>query len=446
MGQYTRLLVQRPDSADKMINMQASSCGSSAEPDKRSLYTDCTSQFSSVRVRSPSLGREGTRPRPTVAVPDIDDLRRTWGRSGFPWNRYVRPGDAEQSCHLNHWQRCLGGSSDPCGVWASGPDLRWSGNPYCAGYVRMPVDKDFRVLPPPPPPKPSRPTSFRRIGDFFLGRKVLRNHVVREAVGVLPLDERPGKAGKLTLVDVKWKPYHIRDGYFPRCGQKVEADLADVNPLQRVHWAAPGGSALESLKKAERVKVDPGLRRGSEAPAGARLRQRARWVLGLNPDKQRKWLSGLLSGRWTPDLSEEFAHPAAASLVAARRGAVKFLGGGTLTIPAAEGKENTTLAYVNAVHEGRAFRLFPELLAKLSLYASFRLRGPALVLALRTRATEWCKLQGIPTELAAETLSPSVALAFFPTVQEEIGQDILREGASSVGASPVAEGWWNAAA
>jgi hypothetical protein len=164
----------------------------------------------------------------------------------------------------------------------------------------------------------------------------------------------------------------------------------------------------------------------------------------INPDKQSAWLGPLLKGRWTPDLSREFATPAAAALVAARGGSVKFLGGGTLTKSFGEGEKATTveLAYVNAVHEGTCFRLFPELLAKLACYATFRPRVPTLVSALRTRALEWAKTQHLTAEETADTLGPTVAMAYLPTAQEIAGQKVL-QATGTDGSLPEAEGWWS---
>lgn len=298
----------------------------------------------------------------------------------------------------------------------------------------------------------------------MLGRQVMKDYVVRKCIGTLPAEYPDARhlgaapssvevslvprmaeaAGPVSFLEERWKPVHIRDGYFPRrvCG--VKADLADVNPLQQVHWALPKRSALDSLRQAAGVKGGPGIRKVSEAPAGARLRQRARWVLSLNPDKRSRWLGGLLSGRWTPDLSREFAHPSAAALVAARGGEVKFLGGGTLKKTHGEGDGKVVeLAYVNAVHEGTCFRLFPELLALLASYATFRKRGPTLVSALRTRGLEWAKAQKLTAEETADMIGPTTAMAYFPSAQEIAGQKLLR-GADAMGSLPEAQGWWSA--
>jgi hypothetical protein len=285
------------------------------------------------------------------------------------------------------------------------------------------------------------------VGSFELGRSFKKDHVVRSCLGVLPNDhsnDHAERSGPLSFREDHFKPVHMRVGFLPRPSTAINASQVVPNPLQPVYWHHPSaGAAVESLKKAETVKVDPGIRRLSEAPAGARLRQRARWALSLNPDKQDRWLGPLLKGRWTPDLSKEYAPAASRLFVAARGGSVKFLGGGTLKKTIGEGPERRTLelAYVNAVSGDTCYRLYPELLARLASYATFRKRSSVLVTALRTRALEWAKKQGFTAEETAEMLPPTVALAYLPSAQEIAGQEILRE-ASTDGALPEAHGWW----
>jgi hypothetical protein len=109
-----------------------------------------------------------------------------------------------------------------------------------------------------------------------------------------------------------------------------------------------------------------------------------------------------------------------------------------------EGKETKRLSYVWAVEHGATFRLFPELLAKLATYATFRKRAPVLVQALRTRAQEWCKTNGLSAEDCADTLAQTVALAFLPTAQEVSGAKALSRLAQKPSEIAVADGWWNA--
>lgn len=381
-------------------------CGS-PPPDNGSLFTSPL-DTGSVRVRLPPKAGLATNRGVTPATPSFWALFGTAAaRSGL---------EASAMEQLTNWLGSLPGSPEPCGEVGRAPDR---------------------------PPRQCRSWQGKPVGNFMIGKQIMKDYVVRRALGVLPSEESHLRTGPIDFVESHWKPTHIREGYFPLRARKVDADLAGPNPLQRVHWAPPGGSARASLEKAARVKVDPGIRKVSEAPAGARLRQRARWVLSLNPDKARLWLGGLLSGRWTPDLSAEFAHPSAAALVAARGGVTKFLGGGTLKQTIGEGQEKRTVehAYVNAVHGGTCFRLFPELLARLATYATFRRRGPTLVSALRTRAIEWAKRQGFTAEVTADMIGPTVALAYLPSAQEIVGQEILG-GASTDGSLPEAHGWW----
>lgn len=278
---------------------------------------------------------------------------------------------------------------------------------------------------------------------FFLGRQMLRNHVVREPNSVLLASKKDSPeplSNELPLLDKFWKPVHMRVGYFPRRETVAKGETSDfADP--RVNWSVPKTTAVSSLKQALDGKRLPGARKTSEAPAGARLRARARWVLGLNPDKQRRFVGGLLSGRWTPDLSCEFAHPRLSLFVAARGHAVKFLGGGMLTL--SKGDVSRDVAFVWCLHDGAVFRIVPELLARLSAYAVFRKRDAALVQSLRTRCQEWCKAEGVSTEVTADLIGPTVALAFSQTAQEKVGTNIL-EGIGRT--SAVAESWVNAVA
>lgn len=286
---------------------------------------------------------------------------------------------------------------------------------------------------------------------FSLGRKILKGHVVRE---VLPLPVNPldplGVHGKqpLTFLERGWKAIHMRVGFFPRRDEGVVptgSGLVD----QKVHWSPTAGikTARGELEKlAESTKYTPGVRKASEAPAGVRLRSRARWVLSLNPDKTNPFLGALLKGRWTPDLSCEFAPHDLARFVAAWGDRVKFLGGGILeTTKTAElGTEQETLShvYVHAEVNGSVVPIYPALLAKLSSYAAFRVRGPALVQALKVRATEWCKRNGFSEESTAETLAPSVAIAHHPSRVEASAMKLFQQESGAV--EPPSANWWTA--
>nr|UYZ32450.1 hypothetical protein [Alternaria dianthicola umbra-like virus 1] len=289
-----------------------------------------------------------------------------------------------------------------------------------------------------------------RLG-FRLGRTFLKSHVVRRCLGVLPGDADPHgpNDGPLSFVEEAYKPTHMRVGFFPRRDQPVARETQEIvvpgsnlGEGVKQQWFTPAISARASLDKLVEVKRRPLVRKAGEAPAGARLRRRAAWVLALNPDKSSYALGQLLKGRWTPDLSREFAHPMQGLFVAARGGAIKFLGGGTVTKQSPDGGV-TLLPYVNACHSGVMFRLYPELLAKLATYATFRRREAVLVTALRTRAMEWLKQNSFSNEEAADTLGPTVALSYLPTAQEVVGQKILSV-AGDKGSLPEAEGWWSA--
>lgn len=289
-----------------------------------------------------------------------------------------------------------------------------------------------------------------RVGQFKLGTQFKTDHVVRECLGEMPLEESWRRSGgdtsKLSFLEKLWKPVHSRVGLFPLRDKPLRTDPVADQALQRVHWCAPERTAHAALTKLCDVKRSPGIRKLSEAPAGARLRRRARWVLQMNPDKNSLSLGRLLKGWWTPDLTSEFADGSSARLVAAYGDVVKFLGGGIVKKSLGvneKGEERfEELVFVNAVHEGTVFQLYPELLARLGSYATYRKRSSVLVTALRSRALEWCKKMKFTMEETLETVAPSVALAYFPSKQEQAGQALFK-GLTS-GRVADADGWWNA--
>lgn len=286
-----------------------------------------------------------------------------------------------------------------------------------------------------PPPRRS-PWRVGFAGSFGLGRKIRHDHVERRVIG----DDH----GSLSFVETGWRRFKMNVGYLPQrdVPQVGEARTSDD---VLVHWSPSPVIAVDRLVSVSSKLSSPGARRTSELPAGSRLRQRARWVCGLNPDKQRNLVGCILRGRWTPDLTSELALDRGLSrFVEARGGAVKFLGGGTTVTKVGEGAEEVAhrLAYLWVCDKGKTFRVYPELLAKLAVYATLRKRSPALVLALRTRASEWCKKVGMDIEEAAHVLAPSVAIAYLPTTQEDIGASIL-ETAPPAG---LRGGWWTTVA
>lgn len=291
------------------------------------------------------------------------------------------------------------------------------------------------------------------------GTEFIRGFVARQPLYHPTDTDAFGCKVKIGMVEQGWKPLHIRSGFFPRKDEGARASQSVVEDLvqprvfgksgQTVHWSQLEGSAQRLLEQQVRVignsQSGPGIRKLSEASASARLRRRARWVLSMNPDKDNEWLGKLLKGRWTPDLSREFAPSHLASFVAAWGDRVKFLGGGTLKTlqpSGEEDKEDTVLehTYVLAEINGSVVPLYPALLARLSSYAAFRVRGASLVQALKVRATEWCKKSCFTEEQTADTLAASVALAHYPSRVEKSATKLLEEESSVVG--PPSAHWW----
>jgi len=279
-----------------------------------------------------------------------------------------------------------------------------------------------------------------QVGSFALGQKFLPGFVNREALDL-------GGDGKLSFLESSWQRVKRRVGFFP-LRDKALLGGAKTGDDVSVHWVQPLGSAVDSLV-AINGKQSPGARRTSELPGGSRIRQRARWVNALSDEldlgEARGLVGSLLKGRWTPDLTREYANCRGLRVFAdARAAGLKFLGGGTTTMVTGEGEAAVArvYAYTYAFHEGKTFRVYPELLAKLAVYASLRKRSPALVLALRTRASDWCKKVGMDIEEVAHVLAPSVAIAYLPTTQEVIGASILEQHPPE----SLRGGWWTSVA
>lgn len=155
-----------------------------------------------------------------------------------------------------------------------------------------------------------------------------------------------------------------------------------------------------------------------------RLRKRASWVnrlsysLGLRGGA----LGAFLCGRWKPDLltlgseKESSAYWAAILEFGAR---VE----GFAELSCKDGSKvwasHLSLGSVRVL-------VIPELVARLSVYASYRKRDANLVSALKLRALEWCKEKGLLEWDLALSLPASVALACLRNAPELSGIDLLR--------------------
>jgi hypothetical protein len=79
--------------------------------------------------------------------------------------------------------------------------------------------------------------------------------------------------------------------------------------------------------------------------------------------------------------------------------------------------------------------VFPELLAALRSYAFLRHREATLLLALRTRALEWCKVRGMADTSTTVAIETAVAWAWVEDEREVMARDSITE-------SPT-KPWWS---
>jgi len=113
---------------------------------------------------------------------------------------------------------------------------------------------------------------------------------------------------------------------------------------------------------------------------------------------------------------------------------VKLLGGG-----AVQGKrhdEPTRVPYlVVEFPDGLVETVFPDLVSSLSSYAFLRKREATLVLALRSRAQEWCKQEGLSSSSTAVAVPSAVRWAWGVSEREAFVRAGIQEDTTS-------EAWW----
>lgn len=162
----------------------------------------------------------------------------------------------------------------------------------------------------------------------------------------------------------------------------------------------------------------------------ARLRKRAKWVVGLAEKLGLRdgALGAFLSGRWTPDLpGSKGARSASAYFSSLLVDGARVQGATRVTVAGG----HTWVAHVNL--GSNRLLVDPQMLAALSSYACFRRRDNALVSALRLRAKEWCKKVGFPDLEASLVVPGTVALATLVSAPEAAGSELLdsRAGVAS---------------
>jgi len=136
-------------------------------------------------------------------------------------------------------------------------------------------------------------------------------------------------------------------------------------------------------------------------------------------------------GRWTPDLPSPNNSQGVNLVLASRPDGVKILGGGSV-----QGKDKTRVAYlVVEDRDGSVSTVFPELLAALRSYAFLRARESTLVLALRSRALEWCKKRGLGDSSTSVAVEAAVSWTWVEDDRELRARDLITE--------PPVSPWWS---
>jgi hypothetical protein len=211
-------------------------------------------------------------------------------------------------------------------------------------------------------------------------------------------------------------------------------------------WSVPRTELAPSLPAG--VEGDglgqPALEEGEaefrEVPVSAHLcarpRRRAVWVrrlervLGVAPG----CVGRFVRGRWTPDLpAPEFTLAANLTLSHLEDGA-KILGGGSVSC----GENGRVVYYVLELSDGSRELVAPELFSSLATYAFLRERSAVLVSALRLRALEWCRQQGLSKTHTWAFVPSAFRYAWQVGVTEERIRDTLAGGPSP----PL---WWGSA-
>jgi hypothetical protein len=152
------------------------------------------------------------------------------------------------------------------------------------------------------------------------------------------------------------------------------------------------------------------------AAATSRIRPRGRLTAAIAEAISGPGMVGsFLRGRWTPDLPSSRRSPAVNALLTASRDGLKVLGVGTE--PCATGFKDYVLVE-SCTGERRL--IFPELQARLHLYASLRPRDYALFQGIRSRSASWFKDEGLPSWCILLAFSSSVADALEVSRSEEV--------------------------
>jgi len=166
----------------------------------------------------------------------------------------------------------------------------------------------------------------------------------------------------------------------------------------------------------------------------SRLRSRSAWVCSLEAvlNLRRGQVGELLRGRWTPDLPSP-EYPAGLNVVLSQlKDGATLLGGGEV-----RGQGGGRVCYYHlGLPDGSRELLFPSAVSKLAAYALLRQRDATLVSALRLRALEWCKSEGLADDLRLIVVSSTMRLVLECTVADDSLSSVL----DALGQQPPR--WW----
>jgi len=162
----------------------------------------------------------------------------------------------------------------------------------------------------------------------------------------------------------------------------------------------------------------------------ARPRRRAVWVKQLEVSLGAPGVVGrFVGGRWTPDLPAPYRADDVNQLLAHRADGVKVLGRSTVPGVDRDGNASVYTGYTVELSDGSLDFVLPDLVYALSSYSCFREREATLVLALRSRALEWCKKRGLSDSFTNMVVPAAVSWSWKVSAREARLAGTIEEGA-----------------
>lgn len=202
-------------------------------------------------------------------------------------------------------------------------------------------------------------------------------------------------------------------------------------------WTDAQGQTRTSVVQEPEVLIG-GLSTSLHLSGVNRLRRRSVWVnrleavLGSPPGA----VGRILRGRWNPDLPLPGDSLAAQLVKVQYPEGVKLLGGGA--VRGADKEKDAVVYYILEHPDGSTELVAPELMSHLASYSFLRERSADLVSALRLRALEWCKGQGLSKDATWALLPGSFRSGWEVSEREQRVRQSLGDGQ----VSPL---WWSSA-